>query len=70
MYFKDITEGGFCQENQNICSIWRMNGIEQRNKTGFCGKEACDVLSVEYYFCSAKVDGEAVVPCPGMTRFI
>jgi len=50
MYFKDITEGGFCQEKSEHMFDWRMNGIEQRNKTGFCGKEACDVLSVEYYF--------------------
>ena len=53
MYFKDITEGILSRKIRTYVLFW-MNGIEQRNKTGFCGKEACDVLSVEYYFAVLK----------------
>lgn len=50
MYFKDITEGGFCQEKFEHMFELADEWYRRQIKTGFCGKEACDVLSVEYYF--------------------
>ncbi|MFR3752786.1 MAG: hypothetical protein ACLTW9_11820 [Enterocloster sp.] len=66
MYFKDITEGGFCQEKSehmfDLADEWYRT--TKQNRILWKGKHVMYFL-LNIIFCSAKVDGEAVVPCSG-----